>query len=426
MSRSNTILVVGAGLSGAVIARSLAEVGYKVTVLEARTHVAGNCHTERDPETGVLVHVYGPHIFHTDDSTVWNYVNRFAHFRPFKNQVKTVSDDRVFSLPINLHTINQFFGTSMRPNEARAFIETRSEHTRRVANSFEDQALCMIGSELYDAFFKGYTQKQWGYHPKDLPASILKRLPVRFTYDDNYFFHKYQGMPENGYTEMVQSILRHENITVHLGCRFERELARAYTHVFYSGALDGYFGHDLGRLGYRTLDFETFSVNGDFQGCAVMNYADLDIPYTRITEHKYFAPWERHEDSVCTREFSRFAESGDIPYYPIRLIEEKRLLAQYETRAQAEMGVTFVGRLGTYRYLDMDVTIREGLDCANAFIRERAEQGHILIPDMNSECVKGPGANEHLAGRRLDRTGINIAHRHVTKNRSFANLDAVP
>lgn len=155
MSRSNTILVVGAGLSGAVIARSLAEVGYKVTVLEARAHVAGNCHTERDPETGVLVHAYGPHIFHTDDSTVWNYVNRFAHFRPFKNQVKTVSDDRVFSLPINLHTINQFFGTSMRPNEARAFIKTRSEQTRRIAKSFEDQALRMIGSELYDAIFQG-------------------------------------------------------------------------------------------------------------------------------------------------------------------------------------------------------------------------------------------------------------------------------
>ena len=366
------ILLVGAGLSGAVIGRELAEAGHKITIIDGRDHIAGNCHTERDKDTGVMVHVYGPHIFHTDDEEVWHYVNRFATFMPYKNRVKTTSQGQVFSLPINLHTINQFYGKTLRPNEARAFIEAQADTSITDPQTFEEQALRFVGPDLYKAFFEGYSIKQWGCSPAELPASILKRLPVRFNYDDNYFFHRFQGMPENGYTPMIERILDHPSITVQLNTLYEADMAAAHDHVFWSGPLDGYFGYELGRLGYRTLDFEKFTDTGDYQGCAVMNYGDREVPWTRITEHKHFAPWEEHAGTVCYREFSRAAEPEDIPYYPIRMVEEKAMLADYVALAQKANGVTFVGRLGTYRYLDMDVTIREAMDTAAAFLTHAA------------------------------------------------------
>lgn len=367
------VLMVGAGLSGAVIGRLLAEAGHTVTVRDARGHIAGNCHTERDAKSGVMVHVYGPHIFHTDDAEVWDYVTRFETFQPYKNRVKTTSQGAVYSLPVNLHTINQFFGQTLRPEEARVFLEGKADTSITDPQTFEDQALRFVGPELYEAFFKGYTIKQWGCSPADLPASILKRLPVRFNYDDNYFFHKFQGMPENGYTAMIGRILDHANITVELNRPVTRAEAGEFDHVFYAGPIDGWFDYKLGRLGYRTLDFERFEHQGDWQGCAVMNYGDVEVPYTRITEHKHFAPWESHEGSVLYREFSRTCGPDDIPYYPIRQVAEKTLLADYVDLAQAEANVTFVGRLGTYRYLDMDVTIREALDCGRAFLKAEAE-----------------------------------------------------
>ena len=365
------LLMVGAGLSGAVIGRHLAEAGHDITVVDARDHIGGNCHTVRDADTGVMVHVYGPHIFHTDDAEVWDYVNAFQTFMPYKNRVKTTSRGQVFSLPVNLHTINQFFGRTMRPDEARDFItEEQADTSIADPQTFEEQAMRFVGRDLYEAFFKGYTMKQWGCHPSELPASILKRLPVRFNYDDNYFFHKFQGMPENGYTDMIGKILDHDRITVHLNTVFDRSQAGEYDHVFYSGPLDGWFDFELGRLGYRTLDFERFTYDGDYQGCAVMNYGEVEVPYTRITEHKHFAPWESHEGSVCYPEFSRECGPEDIPYYPIRQVAEKALLGDYVARAEETTGVTFVGRLGTYRYLDMDVTIREALDTARGFLAD--------------------------------------------------------
>jgi UDP-galactopyranose mutase len=363
-----SMMIVGAGLSGAVIGRELALAGHRVEIVDARAHIAGNCHTQRDAETGVMVHVYGPHIFHTDDAEVWNYVNRFQTFMPYKNRVKTTSGEHVYSLPVNLHTINQFFGKTFRPDEARAFIDEKGDKSISEPQTFEEQALRFVGKELYDAFFKGYTEKQWGCSPKDLPATILKRLPVRFNYDDNYFFHKHQGMPETGYTDMVSRILDHPNITVCLSTWFHRTDAPASGHVFYSGSLDGYFDFELGRLAYRTLDFERFTYQGDYQGCAVMNYGDVLVPFTRITEHKHFSPWEQHAGSVCYREFSRQCDPQDIPYYPIRLVADRQVLSDYVTRAEETSGVTFVGRLGSYRYLDMDVTIREALDVARFYL----------------------------------------------------------
>ena len=373
------LLMVGAGLSGAVIGRALADEGHDITIVDARDHVAGNCHTERDRDTGVLIHRYGPHIFHTDDEEVWAYVNGFEAFLPFKNRVKVAARGAIYSLPINLHTINQFYGRTMRPAEARTFISDIADTSIEDPQTFEEQALRFVGRDLYETFFRGYTRKQWGCCPTELPASILKRLPVRFNYDDNYFFHRFQGMPKDGYTRMVERILDHPGIDVHLETGFSRDNAAQYDHVFYSGPLDGYFDYELGHLGYRTLDFERFISNGDYQGCAVMNYPDEDVPFTRITEHKHFAPWETHEATVCYREYSRACEPDDIPYYPIRLVNEKKMLKDYMARAEMEENVTFVGRLGTYRYLDMDVTIREALDAARAFIAQTAAGDRVPV-----------------------------------------------
>ena len=364
---TSDILIVGAGLSGAVIGRQLAELGHKITLMEQRDHVAGNCHCARDPETGVMVHVYGPHIFHTDDAKVWAYVNRYATFKPFQHRVKTTVAGQVYTLPVNLHTINQFFGKALSPQQARDFLAAQADASLATPQNFEGQALSLIGPHLYEAFFKFYTQKQWGVDPRQLPASILKRLPVRFTYDDNYFFHAFQGMPQQGYTAMVTRMLDHPAITLHLNTTFTRAQAAGFDHVFYSGPLDGWFDYDMGRLGYRTLDFEHVTHQGDYQGCAVMNYPSPDVPWTRITEHKHFAPWESHDASVLSREVPRPCGPDDTPYYPIRLTQEQALLSQYVTRAERERGVTFVGRLGTYRYLDMDITIREAIDTAQHF-----------------------------------------------------------
>ncbi|WP_227268473.1 UDP-galactopyranose mutase [Roseobacter weihaiensis] len=362
------IVCVGAGFSGAVIARKFAEAGYAVLVIDERSHIAGNCHTEVDAATNIMVHKYGPHIFHTDDKEVWDYVNGFTEFKPFVNRVKAVVGDSVYLLPINLHTINQLFGRQMSPAEAKAFVAEQSRQDIDDPQSFEDQALKFVGEKIYKTFFHGYTRKQWGVEPQALPASILKRLPVRFTYDDNYFNHMYQGIPARGYTHLVQHILDHPKIETRLETRFE-SLDEDARHVFYSGPIDRFFGYSLGRLAYRTLDFEEIRVEDDAGiGTAVLNYCDAEVPWTRITDHKYFAPWSLDETkgSLQFKEYSRACEAQDIPYYPIRLVSDKARLGEYAELAKGVSGTTFVGRLGTYRYLDMDVTIREALDTAQA------------------------------------------------------------
>lgn len=368
------IAIVGAGFSGAVIANQLAQAGYNVEIFESRDHIAGNCHSERDEETGVMVHVYGPHIFHTDNERAWEFINRYGTFKPYVNRVKAITNNRVFTLPINLLTINQFFGKTFRPAEAQAFIQSLGDKSIENPATFEEQALRFVGRELYEAFFKTYTMKQWGLHPSELPASILKRLPVRFNYDDNYFNHKYQGMPADGYTAIVENMLKVPGIAVHLSTPFDPAARTDYDHVFYSGPIDAWFKHVEGRLPYRTLDFEVFRDTGDYQGNAVINYCDDSKSYTRITEHKHFSPWEQHERTICYMEYSRQCEEDDTPYYPIRQAREKAQLEKYVNLARNETNVSFVGRLGTYRYLDMDVTIHEALLTADKFLEAAREK----------------------------------------------------
>lgn len=398
-------LVVGAGFSGAVIARRLAEsLDCRVDVWDERPHVAGNCHTERDAATGVMVHQYGPHIFNTDNEGVWNYVNSFGEFRPFVNRVKAITPRGLFTLPVNLLTINQFFGRTMSPDEAREFVGTLGDRSIGEPANFEEQALKMLGRDLYENFFRGYTIKQWGCDPKELPASVLKRLPVRFNYDDNYYSKKYQGIPVGGYSAVVESILRHPAIEVSLSRTFRREDSAGYDHVFYTGPIDAFFGHCEGRLGYRTVTFERIRTDvGDFQGNAVINYTSPEVPWTRIHEHKHFTPWETHEKTAVFREFSKETEASDVPYYPKRLETDKALLHRYRNLAIAMAsapaasadgrvtvpGFSFLGRLATYRYMDMEAVIGEALEFAGAFLSARAAGASIPVFPNSEEGSVG-------------------------------------
>ncbi len=315
-----------------------------------------------------MLHVYGPHIFHTSNEKVWNYIRQFDEFMPFTNRVKAITGGKVYSLPINLFTINNFFNKTFSPDEAKEFVAELGDKTIEDPQTFEEQALRFVGKELYGAFFKGYTTKQWGLHPSVLPASILKRLPIRFNYDDNYYASKFQGMPKHGYTYIVEKMIDHPKIKVHLGTKVEKDTLESYDHVFYSGPLDAWYGFEYGRLGYRTLDFVTERHEGDYQGNAVINYCEENVPWTRISEHKHFSPWEEHENTVIYKEHSRTCGPDDVPYYPVRLVDDKELLNRYVALARKEENTTFVGRLGTYRYLDMHVTIGEALDVAERYL----------------------------------------------------------
>lgn len=369
------ILVVGAGFSGAVIARILAEAGLKCLVVDERPHVAGNCHTSVDEESGVLVHRYGPHIFHTDDAEIWDFVGRFGDWVPYRHAVFASVKGRVFSLPVNLLTINQFFGRQMGPDEARSFVSTLTTAFAQPAN-FHEQALSMVGEELYEAFFRHYTQKQWGVGADMLPASILRRLPLRFSYDNNYFHHKQQAMPRDGYTAIVSAMLDHPGIETRLGTAAEA-MTEAFAHTFYTGGMDRYFGYSHGRLGYRSLRFEESRVEGDALGCPVMNFPDADVPWTRKTEHAHLSPWRKRTSntSLVWTEYSEPTEPGSVPYYPLRLAKDERLLHDYVRLARAEKGVTFLGRLGCYAYIDMDAAVRRAMDTARIAIKAFAEGG---------------------------------------------------
>jgi UDP-galactopyranose mutase len=382
--------IAGAGLSGAVVARELAEKGdLRVEVFEQRSHVAGHCYTERDPATGVLLHLYGAHVFHTDDVDVWRYVNRFDEFVPYTVRVKAVTGRGVFSLPINLLTLNQFFGVAMNPREAQRFLETLGDPSVSNPQSFEEQALRFVGRDLYEAFFLHYTRKQWGVEPRHLPSSIMKRLPIRVNYDDAYFNDRYQGIPRSGYTDLVHRILDHDRIRVHLGESVQPGSQDAFSHLFYSGSLDGWFEHRLGRLRYRSLFFERVDEIGDYQGAPLITYCEASVPWTRILEHKHLSPWEDHGRTVVFREYSRATTPSDTPFYPLRLVHDEAILSEYVNLARGERGVTFIGRLGTYRYLDMHVVIREALDVAERYLKCR---GREPFPPFSHPPLEVPSA----------------------------------
>ena len=371
--------VVGSGFSGSVIAYELSQAGHDIDVFESRNHIGGNCFTTRDEDTNVMLHLYGPHIFHTDNEDVWNYVSSFTNFKPYVARVKCTTKDQIFSLPINLHTINQFFNKTFSPKEAEVFLDSIRDKTIESPKSFEELALQSVGKELYEAFFKEYAIKQWGINPRDIPASVLSRLPLRFNYDDNYFRHAYQGIPEEGYTPIFEKLLNHKSIKLHMGVSFNKASIEKFDHVFYTGPIDGWFNYEHGHLGYRTLDFMPEVHKGDYQGCAVMSYPSSNIPYTRITEHKHFTPWENHESTVVYKEYSRLCEGNDIPYYPIRQVNEKAMLRLFLKESRKEKKVSFIGRLGTYRYLDMDVTIAEALVVAKQTLKVIEKGGVIPV-----------------------------------------------
>jgi len=381
-------LIVGAGFSGAVLAHRLSQLikDCSIDVIEEKAHIAGNCYTERDNETGIMVHRYGPHIFNTDKKEIWDFVNDFIELRPFAHRVKAISNGKVYSMPVNLHTINQFFGKTFSPQEAQRFLLTQAAKDIQDPQNFEEQALKFIGKDLYKAFFYGYTKKQWGCEPTELPASILKRLPVRFNYDDNYYNNPFVGIPPEGYTVFAEKMLDKKNICVTLNSKFSpAHNHSSYSHIFFTGPLDAFFRYKYGRLGYRTVTFEPFYAQGDYQGAAVVNYCDESVKFTRITEHKHFAPWEQHEKTICFREFSKETAEDDIPYYPRRLAADKDLLLRYRQEAELLKNVSFLGRLATYRYMDMHHVIAESLSFAEKFAASFAAGSPLpVFPNIES------------------------------------------
>ena len=374
-------LIIGAGFSGAVLANKLIKgLDCSIEIWDERNQIGGNCHTERDADTGIMVHQYGPHIFNTDKKEIWDYVNSFVEFRPYVHRVKAMSGGSVYPLPVNLSTINQFFNRTFTPAEAREQLESVADKSITDPQNFEEQALRFIGKDLYKAFFYGYTKKQWGCEPTELPASILKRIPVRFNYDDNYHNNLYTGIPVEGYTAVMQKMIDHPAIKVSLGKKFiPGESNNHFDHIFYTGPIDAYFNYQHGRLGYRTVTFEQHCAEGDYQGLAQMNYCDEEVPYTRIVEHKYFTPWEQHDKTIYVKEFSKETTEDDIPYYPKRLSADKQMLQSYREAATSLKGVSFLGRLATYRYMDMHHVIGEAMDFAGRYITALKENTSIPV-----------------------------------------------
>ena len=362
------LVVVGSGFFGLTVAERVArELGRRVIVLERRPHIGGNAFSEAEPETGIEVHRYGAHLFHTSNRRVWDYVRQFTDFTGYQHRVFSVTKGQVYPMPINLGTICQYFGRHLTPDEARALVRDQAgELSSSDVNNLEDRAVSLIGRPLYEAFVRGYTEKQWQTDPRDLPPEIISRLPVRYNFDNRYFSDDYEGLPVNGYTAWLERMAEHPLIDVVLGVDYlqVRSLVPAGTPVLYTGPLDRYFDDCEGRLGWRTLDFEQEVLPvGDFQGTSVMNYADADVPWTRIHEFRHFHPERDYpsDRTVVVREYSRRAELSDEPYYPINTPQDREVLRRYRDRAAHEPDVFFGGRLGTYQYLDMHMAIASAL-----------------------------------------------------------------
>lgn len=361
-------LIVGAGLYGAVFAHEMKARGKKVLVIDRRAHIAGNVYTEKIE--GIHVHQYGAHIFHTNNKKVWNYITQFAEFNRFTNSPVANYKGKLYSLPFNMYTFNQMWGV-VTPEEASAEIERQRREITGEPKNLEEQAISLVGRDIYEELIKGYTEKQWGRDCRELPAFIIRRLPVRLTFDNNYFNALYQGIPIGGYTKMVANLL--EGIEVRLNTDYlehKDELDALAQKVVYTGAIDAYFGYQLGHLEYRSVRFETELLDQpNFQGNAAVNYTDRETPWTRIIEHKWFEFGRDDEGrelpkTIISREYSSEWKPGDEPYYPVNDEKNGELYARYKERAQGEKKVIFGGRLGEYKYYDMDAVIGAALERA--------------------------------------------------------------
>ena len=381
------LVVVGSGFFGLTVAERCAkELGLRVVVLDRRHHLGGNAYSEKEPETGIEVHVYGAHLFHTSNEKVWEYVNRFTAFTSYQHRVFANYQGQVYSFPMNLGLINQFFGRSHTPDEARALIaEQSSEIDTAAAQNLEEKAISLIGRPLYEAFVRGYTAKQWQTDPKELSPDIITRLPVRYTFDNRYFNDTYEGLPVDGYTAWLERMADHPNIEVRLetdffapGHEYSADRIKGRVPVVYTGPVDEYFGHSEGRLSWRTVDLEAEVLDvDDFQGTSVVNYNDADVPWTRILEFKHFHPERTHlpGKTVIVHEYSRFAEEDDEPYYPVNTAEDRAKLLRYRDLAKKEPMVLFGGRLGTYKYLDMHMAIGSALSMYENKLRPHFADG---------------------------------------------------
>jgi len=354
-------LIVGAGLYGAVFARQAADAGKRVLIIDKRSHIGGNVYTQKVED--IDVHVYGAHIFHTNDETVWNYVNRFASFHPFVNMPLANYKGEIYHLPFNMHTFQAMWGVT-KPEDAKAIIESQRGNLREPKN-LEEQAISLVGTDIYEKLVKGYTEKQWGRPCRDLPAFIIRRLPVRYTYDNNYFNAKYQGIPRQGYTALVENLL--QGIEVRLNTDYLQDKDRWNSQaakVVYTGPIDAYFDCCYGPLQYRSVRFDTQVLDcPDFQGNAVINYTDLETPWTRIIEHKHFLPGNQKK-TVVSREYSTEWHPGMEPYYPVNDDQNTALYQRYQQLADSQDKVCFGGRLGQYRYFDMDQVVAKALEKA--------------------------------------------------------------
>ena len=381
------LVVVGSGLFGLTIVEQAAtELGLKVALLDRRSHIGGNAYSEKEKQTGIEVHRYGAHLFHTSNERVWEYVNRFTEFTNYVHRVYTRHNGIVYPMPINLGTINQFFNAAYSPAEAKALIaEQAGELAGTDPQNLNDKGISLIGRPLYEAFIKHYTAKQWQTPPEELPASIISRLPVRYNYDNRYFNDKYEGLPVDGYAAWLERMAAHPNIEVHLntdffepGHQYSRENVLGQIPVVYTGPVDRYFDYAEGDLSWRTIDLEEEVLPiEDFQGCSVMNYPDADVPFTRIHEFRHFHPERDYtkDATVIMREYSRFANKGDEPYYPVNTSVDREKLLAYRDLAKGENNVLFGGRLGTYKYLDMHMAIGAALSMFDNKIRPHFANG---------------------------------------------------
>jgi len=358
MEKKYDYLIVGSGLFGSVFAREATDKGKKCLVIEERNHIGGNCYTEG--KDGINIHKYGPHIFHTDDKRIWDYVNRFSEFNNYKHSPKVNYGNKIYSFPINLLTLYQIWGTTT-PQEAIDKIKSLALPIDNPKN-LEEWTLSQVGEEIYDIFIKGYTTKQWGRDPKDLPASIIKRIPIRLNFDDNYFFDRYQGIPIGGYTKMIQNILSGIEVKTGVDYFSDKEYYNSLAEkIVFTGKIDRFFDYKFGDLEYISLDFKLEKINStDYQGCSIINYTEKEIPYTRITEHKHFEN-SKSDVTWITKEYPKEYSRGDIPYYPINNEKNNKIYSLYKSESEKLDNFIFGGRLAEYKYYDMHQIIASAL-----------------------------------------------------------------